>query len=172
MKIILTGYMGSGKSTVAQKLSEQLGIPALDLDHVIEARLGMPVAAIFGKKGELFFRKAEHEALKELLLKDESFILATGGGTPCYYNNHELLQAADVQTVYLLTPVPDLLARLEAEPGTRPMLAGLSAEDKAEFVAKHLFDRSFYYNQAHHVVPTGGRSPADVVSGIREKLSI
>ncbi len=172
MKIILTGYMGSGKTTVARFLSEETGWPMVDLDNLIEKRAGMAVTDIFSSKGELWFRKMEHAVLQELLSSESNLILATGGGTPCYFNNHELLNAEGTESVYLLTPIPAILERLENETAQRPLLAGLSPGERTEFIAKHLFDRSFYYNQAKHVITTNNKLPAAIVAEIMEKLHL
>ncbi len=84
MKIVLIGYMGSGKSSVGKKLAEVLGISFMDLDDEIEKREHISIQKIFSKKGEIYFRKIEKEVLQTILIKRDSFVLATGGGTPCY----------------------------------------------------------------------------------------
>ena len=87
MKISLIGFMGCGKTTVGRLLSKRLGIPFFDLDELVVEREGMSIPEIFKKKGERVFRKLESQVLKELLLKNISFVLSTGGGTPTYLNN-------------------------------------------------------------------------------------
>ena len=91
MRIALVGYMGSGKSTVGKLLSERMSIPFIDLDKVIETREGKTIAALFGEKGETYFRQLESNALIEILSQNTPFILATGGGTPCFLDHMHLL---------------------------------------------------------------------------------
>ena len=90
MKIILVGYMASGKSTIGKLISEALQIPFYDLDDLIETNLHLKINTIFEQKGELFFRKKEREILIDFLNTTENYILALGGGTPCYYDSFEL----------------------------------------------------------------------------------
>ena len=92
MKVVLLGYMGSGKSSVGALLASKLEISFFDLDAIIEEEEQLSVNEIFAKKGEIYFRKKEHSVLHSLLEKKESFVLSLGGGTPCYFNNHEVIE--------------------------------------------------------------------------------
>ena len=87
MKIVLLGYMASGKSTIGKQLSKKLSVQFLDLDDYISEKEQMSISEIFDKKGEVYFRLIEHKYLKAVLEKEEDFILSLGGGTPCYANN-------------------------------------------------------------------------------------
>ena len=165
-KIILCGYMASGKTTIARLLSQAIEIPYLDLDEVIEKETGKTVSQIFETDGEIKFRKLEHDTLKGLINVQEDFVIALGGGTPCYANNHLLLEREDVVSVYLKTGIDEIVARLKGEAKTRPLVAGLNDEEMHEFVAKHLFDRSWYYHHAKHNVTTDAKTPALVVNEI------
>lgn len=165
-KILLCGYMASGKSTIARLLSKASGIPYKDLDEIIEKKAGKSIPHIFEQDGEIKFRRMEHEALKELLSDDSAFILSLGGGTPCYANNHVFLQREDVVSIYLKAGIGELLTRIRQQDIKRPLLDNLSPEEQEEFVAKHLFDRSYYYHQAKHVVAVDGKSPEDVVNEV------
>jgi shikimate kinase len=163
-KILLVGYMGSGKTTVARLLQKKTGLPFYDLDQLIESQNGLSVAEIFEKRGEIQFRKSEHEILKNTMAKNEDFILSLGGGTPCYANNHLFLNGDGILSFYLKGSVDSLEKRLASNGADRPLLAGKSAAELREFIAKHLFDRSFYYNQATHKIDTDGKTP-DAVAG-------
>jgi len=90
-KIILIGYMGSGKSVIGSKLSEALGIQFIDLDDAIESAEGTVISKIFESKGELYFRQLERKCLEQLLELPEPMVLSLGGGTPCYYDNMEFI---------------------------------------------------------------------------------
>lgn len=167
MKIILLGYMASGKSTIGRFLAEKKHIPFIDLDEYIEKREGKTVSEIFELKGEIYFRKQEHVFLKELLEKKEDFILSLGGGTPCYAGNMDvLLNFKNVKSVYLKTSINTIVDRLRNEKSQRPLVARLNKEELAEFVAKHLFERSYYYNQATYTLTVDSKS----IDGTTEEL--
>nr|WP_314897323.1 shikimate kinase [uncultured Flavobacterium sp.] len=151
-KIILLGYMGCGKSTIANKLSKIIEIPFVDLDKKIEEKTNLSINAIFEKHGEIYFRKLEREVFIELLNSPDNLIIGLGGGTPCYANNHELLKGDNVVSVYLKASIETLFNRLAHNKSKRPLIADKSDDEMKEFIAKHLFDRSFYYNQAQHKV--------------------
>ncbi|MFD1601907.1 shikimate kinase [Flavobacterium artemisiae] len=170
-KIVLLGYMGCGKSTIAQNLSKTANIPFLDLDKCIEKRADLSINEIFEKHGEIYFRKLEHEMFLELLQSDEEIIIGLGGGTPCYANNHELLKRDDVVSVYLKASIDTLYNRLIHNKSKRPLIANMDEEEMREFIAKHLFDRSFYYNQAQHKLPVDGKSVEETVQEILELLA-
>lgn len=151
-KIILLGYMGCGKSTIANNLSKSIGIPFMDLDKKIEEKVNLSINAIFEKHGEIYFRKVEHEVFVELLNSPQQLIIGLGGGTPCYANNHELLKGDNVVSIYLKASIETLFKRLSANKSKRPLIANKSDEEMKEFIAMHLFERSFYYNQAQYKV--------------------
>ena len=157
-KIILLGYMGCGKSTIANKLSKLIEIPFVDLDKKIEEKVSLSINAIFEKYGEIYFRKLEHEVFIELLNSPEQLIIGLGGGTPCYANNHELLKGDSIVSVYLKASIDTLFNRLSHNKSKRPLIADKSDEEMKEFIAKHLFDRSFYYNQAQYKVIVDDKS--------------
>ena len=98
-KIILLGYMGCGKSTIAEKLSGLIQIPFVDLDKCIETKAEMSINQIFESFGEVYFRKLEHDVFVELLASPENQIIGLGGGTPCYANNHELLRGEGITSI-------------------------------------------------------------------------
>ena len=161
--------MGSGKTTIAKLLSEKLGIAPLDLDEIIEEKANLSVAAIFEQKGEVYFRKQEHVLLKELLSQPGDLILSLGGGTPCYANNHELLNVEGIVSVYLKASIDTLFGILSLEKNNRPLIAALEGEQLKEFIAMHLFERSFYYNHARYKVVVDHKSPeaiADEIIGL------
>lgn len=165
-KILLAGYMASGKTTIAHLLAKASGIKAVDLDDVIEKNANKSIVRLFDEEGEIKFRRLEHNALKAILAEKEGCIVALGGGTPCYANNHEFFKQDDVISVYLKAGIPELLRRIRQQDVKRPLLDGLADSELEEFIAKHLFDRSWFYHQAKHVVTVDGKSPEDVVHEI------
>ena len=164
--------MGSGKSTVGKLLQEELQIPFLDLDAEISKIENRSIQAIFEESGEIYFRKKETEVLNELLFSKESFILALGGGTPCYGKNLELLKDhPETRLIYLKTDLETLKKRLFEEREERPLITHLDSPELLEdFIRKHLFERAFYYNQSEIIVETNGRTPEDVANLIVERL--
>lgn len=171
MKIVLVGYMGSGKSVIAKKLAEELHILSVELDNLIENKSKMSIETIFSTKGELYFRKLEHELFLEKMESNESSVLSTGGGTPCYYNNHELLKNDNCTSVYLKASVSTLYDRLKNEKNNRPLLASLKNEELKDYIAKHLFDRSYFYHQAKFVIVVDDKTVAEIVAEIKALLA-
>jgi shikimate kinase len=170
-KIILLGYMGCGKSTIANKLSGMVQIPYVDLDEYIEKKAKQTIKQIFETHGEIYFRKLEHTLFIELLNTPDKMIIGLGGGTPCYANNHELLNGEGVTSIYLKASIDTLFNRLVANKSKRPLIADKSEGEMKEFIAKHLFDRSFYYNHAQHKVSVDDKSIEETVNDILNLLA-
>lgn len=164
--------MGSGKTSIGKILSEALNLPFLDLDSEIEKEAKKSIPEIFNTKGEIYFRKLENQTLKKLLASNDSFVLATGGGTPCYGDSLNAMKQTDgVTTIYLRTPISVLSERLFIEKENRPLVSHIETEDKlSEFIGIHLFERSHFYNQADIIIDTGKSFPNEVVQKIREAL--
>lgn len=168
MKVVLIGYMGSGKSSVGRKLADVLRIPFKDMDTEIEKQEGVSISEIFRKKGEIYFRTLEGKILKKLLSRPESFILATGGGTPCYGNNMAFMAEKEgLMTVYLKTPLETLTSRLFLEKEKRPLLAHIKTEEELnDYIRKHLFERSYYYNKSKFVIENKSESLGEAVEKV------
>lgn len=171
MKILLIGYMGSGKTSVGKQLANALNLPFLDLDDEIVKKEGKSIEQIFDSKGEIYFRKIEIEVLKTLLAQPTNFVLATGGGTPCYANTMEfMLQQPNCAVVYLKTNLHELTDRLYPQKANRPLISHLNSKKVLEdFIRKHLFERAYYYNQAE-VVVDNTNSIEDTVQEIKTAL--
>lgn len=170
-KIILLGYMGCGKSTIARRLSKITNVPYVDLDKSIEERTNLSINEIFEQRGEIYFRKLEHEIFVELLNDPRNLIIGLGGGTPCYANNHELLKGNNIFSIYLKASVETLFGRLVYNKSKRPLLATKTDEELKEFIAQHLFERSFYYNHAQHKVSIDGKTKDETTQDIRAILT-
>lgn len=172
MKVILIGYMGSGKTSVGKLLAENLDLRFLDLDVEIEKSLEMTVSDIFDTKGEIFFRRMENKLLKELLSTFDSFVLATGGGTPCYADSLEaMLKADNAITIYLKTPISVLGKRLYPERAKRPLIAHIDTLEKLnEFIGIHVFERAHFYNQAEIVLDCDTMNPKEISETIQQRL--
>lgn len=144
--IVLLGYMGCGKSTLGKALAALMDRPFYDLDQQLEVQLGQSISNFMEARGELAFRKLEHQALLDLEpLFKEAPIIALGGGTPVFYNHMDWLNQRTT-TVYLEVSVVELSQRLSNSVEDRPLLK--NATDLKEFIAKHLFERAPFYLQA------------------------
>lgn len=171
MKIVLLGYMASGKSLIGRELAKVLKMDYLDLDDFIEKNEGKSIEKIFLEKGEIFFRKIENSYLQALISSKNNLVLSLGGGTPCFTNNLELLKNnKEITTFFLNVPVIELAKRLMSDKENRPLVKYVSNEtDMLEFVGKHLFERLPFYNQAHFKMDAN-KPKEEVVESIITKL--
>ncbi len=170
VKIVLVGYMGSGKTTIGKLVAKHLKINFLDLDAYIEKSEGLTIKQLFLEKGELYFRKKEFFYLNEILSSNSSVLLSTGGGTPCYGANMEAITSATKNSVYLKVSLDELVKRLSAEKEHRPLITRIADTELPEFIGKHLFERSYYYNQAQLKISCDGRSPGELALEIVNNL--
>ncbi|WP_149275351.1 shikimate kinase [Pareuzebyella sediminis] len=170
MKIVLLGYMGSGKTTVGKEVAKRMELAFLDLDAYIESSEKMSIPEIFNQKGELYFRKKEHQYLQEVLREEDNIILSTGGGTPCYVHNLDTIYEHTDTVVYVKVSIEELVRRLAKEKAERPLIRQIADTDLPEFIRKHLFERAFYYNQARYVVVADGKSPQIIAEEIEKML--
>ena len=170
-KIIILGYMGSGKTIIASKVADVLKKKHLDLDELIEKKEGKAINSIFETQGEVYFRKIEHIVFKDLFESKDDFVLSLGGGTPCYANNHLYLKDEEVISIYLKTSVEELFKRLLKNKTGRPLINDMEENELKEFIAKHLFDRSYYYHHAQHIVSTDNKSEEEVAEEIIKLLA-
>jgi len=163
--------MGSGKSSVGKKLADVLGFNYLDLDDFIQEKESKPIKEIFNTKGEIYFRKIESKYLSEIISKSNC-VISLGGGTPCYGNNMKLIkESKNSSSVYLKTSIASLTDRLILEKDKRPLISHLlSKEELREFIGKHLFERSAYYNLSDLTINTDQSSIEEVVESIVLKL--
>lgn len=119
-KIFLVGMPGSGKSTVGKELAKLIGNKFYDLDRQIELEKGQSVVEIFSEQGEAYFRNVEAALLRKLIDQHKSFVMATGGGTPCFHENMLLMNKCG-STIFLDPPLEILEQRL-ANNKNRPLL--------------------------------------------------
>lgn len=168
--IILLGYMGSGKSAVGKALAADLALEHVDLDDHISVSEGMSVAALFRKKGEVYFRKKETEVLQKLLTDNPAIVLSLGGGTPCFGNNADLISQSEAKAFYLNASVSTLSKRLAGQRKHRPLIAHLRCNvELIEFIGKHLFERTPYYRKAGQVINVDGKNVTEIVSEIKNR---
>ena len=169
MKIFLVGYMASGKSVVAEKLSQLLGFRFVDTDKWIEARCCKSIPEIFSDLGEAFFREKEKECL-EFLIDHQDTVIATGGGLPCSNQAIEFMIELG-ETVYLEAEVSTLITRLWNEQSGRPMIPNIETkEDLNEFISKHLSEREECYKKSKHFICVDGKSVEEISKEIKRIL--
>jgi len=169
MKIVLLGYMGSGKSTIGKKVSELINAPLIDLDDYIVAQEEMSIASIFEIKGEIYFRLQESKYLKQLLDRKDDLVLALGGGTPCYSNNMELIKNTS-ESFYLKASIQTLCRRLIKEKEQRPLIASFNDTQLTEFIAKHLFERRSFYQQSKYIITIDDKTIEEIAIAISSKI--
>ena len=165
MKIVLMGYMASGKSAIGKLLAKKLKIEFIDLDQFIETKESLSISDIFSQKGEIYFRKIEALCLKEILNTERDFVLSLGGGTPCYGNNVDLINLKST-SIYLKATVSTIFERLQNETTTRPLVAQIGKENLEEYIAKHLFERNAFYQKATHTVFVNSKAKTAIVNEI------
>ncbi len=147
MKIFLIGFMGSGKTYWGRLLSRKLGLPFFDMDEQVSTHAGKSIPEIFAEDGEEHFRILEKEVLYMITESHDSFVMACGGGAPCFFNNIEYMNQAGT-TVWINTPPDILFERLVKEKPKRPLIRDLSDEQLRGFILRKFADRRIYYEQA------------------------
>ena len=164
-RIVLTGFMGAGKTTVGRLLAARLNWDFLDLDAHLEARTALTVPEIFALHGEAHFRRLESSALVNALSRSQT-ILALGGGTPEILTNRLLLeQTPGTVTVFLNAPFPTLFDRCILQEVDRPVLA-----DPAQAELRFAQRLPLYRRLARHTVDTAAQSPHETAETLLAAL--
>jgi shikimate kinase len=149
-RIILIGYMGSGKTTVGKALSKETGMMFYDLDWYIESRMHKTVAQIFAERGEEGFRKIEYNMLHEVA-EFEDVIISCGGGTPCFFDNIDYLNGQG--DVCYLKATPEVLYKhLLMGKVERPLIKGKSPEELIKFITEQVGKREEFYTKARYTL--------------------
>lgn len=149
-RIIIIGYMGSGKTTVGRALAHNLGLSFYDLDWYIESRMHKTVKQLFDEKGEAGFRLIERNLLHELA-EFENIVISCGGGTPCFFDNMAYLNAQG-DTVYLKATPDVLYGHLKMGKTVRPLLLDKTGDEMQTFISRQLAERETYYNKAKYTL--------------------
>lgn len=169
MKLILIGYMGCGKSSVGHAFSSYLKHHFYDIDDLICKKKKKSISEIFKKNGELFFRKIEHKTLKEFLKNYKSYILSSGGGTPCHYENINIMNEKAC-TVYLRSGASSLFERLRLQRETRPIISHLDDQSLLRFINNQLSERRGIYERAKKKISIEGKSIEEIVFYLKSIL--
>lgn len=145
-RIFIIGYMGAGKTTIGKILAQRLSLTFVDLDAHIQSRYHKTIPELFAEHSEEGFRKLEQQALHEVATF-ENVIVSTGGGTPCFFDNMDVMNRVGI-TVYIES-LPEVLAdRLLQSKSVRPLIAGKEKAELISFIAAHLAEREPFYRKA------------------------
>lgn len=169
-KIVLLGYMASGKSTIGKELARAVNRKFIDLDAYIEKKENQSVSEIFETKGEDFFRKKEKKYLKKLLKSKKSFVLALGGGTPQLEGAMELINKHSL-SFYLKAQVQTLYNRLSPSEIERPVLTQINQNYLFDYIETHLKKREIYYKKADIFIEIDGLDTEELMKQILSKLT-
>lgn len=142
--------MGSGKTTIGKKLATRLGFLFIDLDGFIENKYRITIPELFNKYDEDAFRLVEHQSLQETFSFSNA-VISTGGGTPCFYNNMELINQHGI-SVYIKMHKKSLYDRLINSKKKRPLLTDKSPEQIMNFIHNQLAERESFYKQSKLII--------------------
>ncbi|RYY54354.1 MAG: shikimate kinase [Chitinophagaceae bacterium] len=165
MKIYLNGFMGAGKTHWGRQLGKRLQIPFFDLDEQVVNSEGKSINEIFAAEGEEGFRMKEKEVLHLITESHDSFIMACGGGSPCYFNNIEFMNDRGL-TIWINTPTTVLFERLVKERDHRPLLRSLDDQQLKAFIQKKISDRKIYYQQCQVIIDDENITPEQFIETI------
>jgi len=162
MRIFLIGFPGSGKSVLGRQLAQRLKSAFFDLDNLIEKHLGSSIPEIFKNNGERFFRETEANVLRKIIESHQKFVLATGGGTPCFEENINLMLKAGC-SIYLEVSYEEIGRRLQQSSSDRPLLKGFTSGSFADQFKLRFGYRERYYRKADVVVTGDSISTDDII---------
>jgi shikimate kinase len=170
--VALTGFMGSGKTSTGQALAELLGWDFVDLDHAIETQEGLPIRTLFAQKGEAGFRAIEHAALRGCVRNCvRPTVIALGGGAIVESSNASLVRENRAVTVFLETPIEEMIERCGIEDDADPENPRPLAADAESFRA--LYEKRLpHYRGAQVTIHTAGKSIAQVAREAADRLAL
>jgi shikimate kinase len=149
-KIVLVGFSGAGKSTIAKKIAAQLHFSVLDTDIMLEEKYKISIFDIFEKYGEKAFRRLEYNTLTEAL-QQENVVIATGGGTPCFFDAMKLINET-AYSIYIEMHPKSLTQRLLYAKKARPLTKNKTEPELFSYISEQLAIREPFYKQAHHII--------------------
>ena len=149
-RIVLVGFAGAGKSTVAKKIAQHFNFLALDTDIMLEEKYRISVFDVFEKYDESVFRQLEYKTLVEALQQD-NVVIATGGGAPCFFDAMKIINE-NAHSIYIEMSPKSLTHRLLRAKVTRPYTQNKTEEELLTFITEQLALRRPIYQQAHFTV--------------------
>lgn len=163
-RIVLVGFMGTGKTVVGRRLAEKLGRRFLELDEIIEKKEGLSIREIFAKKGEAYFRKVEKGVVKEAVEK-EDVVISAGGGAIVDEENFQSLKKNGI--IICLEASPEVILKRTRGLAARPLL---NVPDPKKKIEELLKKREPYYKKADFCIETDNLNVEEVVEKVAEKL--
>ncbi|CAG1000291.1 MAG: shikimate kinase [Bacteroidetes bacterium] len=160
--IFLVGFMGCGKTTIGSLLAQKLNYNFIDTDEEIEKQGQLSIIDLFKEKGEQSFREHETEILQQILINENSAVIATGGGMPCFYENMEKMLREGF--VIYLKCTPEEIAKRVAGKNSRPLLN--TSDNIIGHIQKMLSLRENIYSKAHFITDASGRQTQEVLNNI------
>lgn len=161
--------MASGKSTLGKRAARKLGMPFIDMDKEIEKIAELTIPQIFKTQGEKEFRRLETEFLTAFLNTKTNALVSTGGGTPCFNDNLQLLNKNGL-TVYLNRPAKELANRIHHSKKSRPLVDHMNLEELENFIEVHLSEREVYYSKCQLSVSREDQTSEKLAELIRPYL--
>jgi shikimate kinase len=162
--IVLTGFMGTGKSEVARELSRLRGMRLIDIDREIETSRSESIPEIFSRYGETYFRQLETAAIRQFA-SEQGVIISTGGGAVLKEENIKALQIHGI--IFCLTASPETISHRTAGNDDRPLLQG---DDRLVRISKLLTERQPFYEKAGIMIDTEGKTPFEIANEIIGKI--
>jgi shikimate kinase len=167
MKVFLLGLPGSGKTTLGKKLANALQLPFVDLDKEIEKAEGKPISEIFSEKKEDYFRQLESETLKQWCARPDDFVMATGGGAPCFFDNMDVINRSG-KSLFLDVPASEIVKRMtRAGVEKRPLLATQGRDGLKDHIEFMRSNRIRFYSKATYTLSGAGVRVEDMVLALR-----
>ncbi len=168
MNIFLVGLPGSGKSTLGRQLAKDLDFAFTDTDDEIVEREGRSIPDIFASEGEGYFRILEAAVLKDICKRDK-YIVATGGGTPCFFDNADIINSEGVSVFINVSPEEIARRMISSGNKNRPMTQGKSHAELMQFLKEKYTERLPYYNKARIVITGDDIKLADIKAELSGK---
>ncbi len=171
-KIILVGYMASGKSAVGKVLHKLLDYDYYDLDNFIEKNYNVSIENIFKTRGEIYFREIERKSLEKIIRIKKNLVLSLGGGTPCYFDTIDFLNSFnETKTFFLKSTINTIYNRLRNSKIKRPLISHLKTElEIKEFIGKHLLERNHFYEKSEKKINTDSKTILNIANEIIKSL--
>ncbi len=170
MLVFLIGFMGCGKSTLGKKIANKLNWQYIDLDIYIEKTKNRTIDEIFRNEGKIKFRTYEHEVLLEIIKSEDNFIISTGGGTPCYHDNMQIMNDNGI-TIYLKSGFGLLFYRLRNSKKQRPLIVNKTDPELQSFILKTLAKREKYYKRSKYTFEIKTIQLSAVINAIESDIN-
>lgn len=154
--------MGSGKSTIGRGLASKMDMRFIDLDSHIQEMRNQTIEQIFKSHGETFFRELENKYLKEITKDAYNIVISTGGGTPCWGDNMEIIKRSGI-SIYLKCSPEMLSDRLLNSKHKRPLIEGKNETELKDYIKTTLQKRELFYNQASIIIANPSRDVTQII---------